>query len=38
MIERGPDGEPVLTELGRKTHSRMESGAAVPEFDGAEPI
>jgi hypothetical protein len=38
MIERGPKGEPVLSEHGRKTHSRIESGLAVPEFDGDEPI
>jgi hypothetical protein len=38
MIERGPKGEPVLSDLGWKTHSRIESGAAVPEFDGAESI
>jgi hypothetical protein len=37
-VERGRNGEPVLTAKGRKTFTAMESGEDVPEFtyDGEE--
>ena len=34
-IERGPNGEPVLTAKGRKTYTALESRDNVPEFDYA---
>jgi hypothetical protein len=37
MIERGLQGEPLLTTRGRRTCSLIEAGRSVPEFDD-EPI
>jgi hypothetical protein len=32
MVERGPNGEPVLSARGEKTFTTMEAGDDVPEF------
>jgi hypothetical protein len=32
-IERGPNGQPILTAKGQKTFAAMESGRDVPEVD-----
>jgi hypothetical protein len=35
-IERGPNGEPVLTAKGRKAFTGLELGIDMPEFDSTD--